>query len=163
MQLESLNYLKEVLGVKHIPKPESVAGVKITLLAYFDCEDVVQVRYFEKLKNLLEGYGVLGSVLINPTDLNKDSHETGIRQKKPTSRLVFASLTSLGSPYSLILSLGRPSLNDTKLDGLHGIWKKVGSQMIMWTHPVSEFEDKKIKSVVWRDVKRAIRMCGVSV
>ncbi len=136
MQLESLNYLKEVLGVKHIPKPKSVASVRITLLAYFDCEDVVQVRYFEKLKNLLEEYGVLGSVFVNKDDVKKSG---------------------------LILSLGRPASNEVKFDGLHGIWKKVGNQMIMWTHPVSEFGDKKIKSVVWRDVKRAIRMCGVSV
>ena len=233
MENTSLNYLTKVLGVRYIPKLGSSKTKifqrdKITLVAHLDCEDVVQVRDFEKLKELLNSYGVLGSVLVNPTDLNKDGLETGIRQKKPTSRLAFASLASplvetgirqkrvgsplcdgisrevhqetvirqkrvgspscngisrevhqetammtkskqvhflpsLGSPYHLILSLGRPSLNGMEFGELNGIWNRVGDQMIMATHPVSEFGNRGVKAIVWRDVKRAIRMCGVEV
>lgn len=129
MEPSTLHYLTEVLGIKYIPEVEN--SDKITLAAYLDLKDEIQVKGFEKIKNLLNEYDVLGSVFVN-----EDVKSSG-----------------------LVLYLGRLGSTDVG----NGIWKRVGDQMIMWTHSVSEFGNKNVKATVWRDIKRAIRMCGVEV
>ena len=140
-------YLKDVLGVEfvhtsnfHAPdihKKPPLLNPKITLVALaHNINNEFNVQ-FEKLKSLLESYLVLGEVLINPD----------------VSKLVAES-------EKLILCLGKPP---NFVNQMSGTWYKAKLSRIMWTHPVSKFEDIKLKTVVWKDIKKAIRTCGVEI
>ena len=138
-----LVYLKDVLGVEfiHTPKaykkPSSSSYPKITLVAFTgdDIDNEFTLK-FEKLKSLLESYSVLEGFWVNP-DMSK------LTQSK-----------------ELILCLGVPPNFQNKMSGT---WFKAQSSKVMWTHPVNKFEDSKLKSLAWNDIKKTIRTCGVDV